>query len=82
MNSKLKSLFYVVLFAVLAHNGFGQVKEIDSIKLVIRTSKEDTNKVNSLLLLSKKYFNTYMIDLFLSSIYLVIKYLASLSKLI
>ena len=57
MNSKLKSLFYVVLFAVLAHNGFGQVKEIDSIKLVIRTSKEDTNKVNSLLLLSKKYFS-------------------------
>ena len=57
MNSKLKSLFYVVLFAVLAHNGFGQVKEIDSIKSVIRTSKEDTNKVNSILLLSKKYFS-------------------------
>ena len=57
MNSKLKSLFYVVLFAVLAHNGFGQVKEIDSIKSVIRKSNEDTNKVNSLLLLSKKYFS-------------------------
>ena len=57
MNSKLKSLFCVVLFAVLAHNGFGQVKEIDSIKSVIRTSNEDTNKVNSLLLLSKKYFS-------------------------
>ena len=57
MNSKLKSLFYVVLFAVLAHYGFGQVKEIDSIKSVIRTSKEDTNKVNSILLLSKKYFS-------------------------
>ena len=57
MNSKLKSLFYVVLFAVLDHNGFGQVKEIDSIKSVIRTSKEDTNKVNSILLLSKKYFS-------------------------
>ena len=57
MNFNLKSLCSFLLLAVIAHNSFGQLKEIDSIKLAIKSAKEDTNKVNSLLLLSKKYFN-------------------------
>jgi class 3 adenylate cyclase/tetratricopeptide (TPR) repeat protein len=57
MNFNLKSLCSFLLLAIIAHNSFGQLKEIDSIKLAIRSAKEDTNKVNSLLLLSKKYFN-------------------------
>jgi class 3 adenylate cyclase len=35
----------------------GQDRQIDSIKSVISKAQEDSNKVNSLLLLSKKYFN-------------------------
>jgi class 3 adenylate cyclase/tetratricopeptide (TPR) repeat protein len=57
MNFNLKSLCSFLLLAIIAHNSFGQLKEIDSIKLAIKSAKEDTNKVNSLLLLSKKYFN-------------------------
>jgi tetratricopeptide (TPR) repeat protein len=57
MNFNLKSLCSFLLLAIIAHNSFGQLKEIDSIKLDIKSAKEDTNKVNSLLLLSKKYFN-------------------------
>jgi class 3 adenylate cyclase/Tfp pilus assembly protein PilF len=57
MNFNLKSLCSFLLLAVIAHNSFGQLKEIDSIKLAIKSAKEDTNKVNSLLLLSKKHFN-------------------------
>jgi hypothetical protein len=57
MNFNLKSLSSFLLLAIIAHNSFGQLKEIDSIKLAIRSAKEDTSKVNSLLLLSKKYFN-------------------------
>ena len=57
MHFNMKSLLCCLLLSTLTLNGIGQDRQIDSIKSVISKAKEDTNKVNSLLLLSKKYFN-------------------------
>lgn len=57
MNFNLKGLLCCLLLALITYSGVGQDRQIDSIKSVISKAQEDSNKVNSLLLLSKKYFN-------------------------
>jgi class 3 adenylate cyclase len=57
MNFNLKGLLCCLLLALITFAGVGQDRQIDSIKSVISKAQEDSNKVNSLLLLSKKYFN-------------------------
>ena len=57
MNFNLKGLLCCLLLALITFAGVGQDRQIDSIKSVISKAQDDSNKVNSLLLLSKKYFN-------------------------
>ena len=57
MNFNLKGLLCCLLLTLVTLIGLGQDRQIDSIKSVISKANEDSNKVNSLLLLSKKYFN-------------------------
>ena len=57
MNFKLKAFILPIALVLISFDGLGQGKEIDSLKSVLRVAKDDTSKVNTLLLLSKKYFS-------------------------
>lgn len=46
------------LLMLLAVYGYAQEREIDSLVRLLRSSKDDTVKVNNLIILSKKYFNS------------------------
>ena len=56
MRVNLKCGVLLILFFVTALESVAQLSEIDSLKSVINNSKLDSNKVNALLILSKKYF--------------------------
>jgi adenylate cyclase len=51
---KVKKILFCFYFIFTALQGFSQDKEVDSLKAVIASAKEDTNKVISLIELSKR----------------------------
>ncbi|MCX6292507.1 MAG: tetratricopeptide repeat protein [Bacteroidetes bacterium] len=56
MNLRTYVCFLIII--LLYHDGDAQNKQIDSMKNVLSSAKEDTNKVNTLIELSKKYISS------------------------
>jgi class 3 adenylate cyclase/tetratricopeptide (TPR) repeat protein len=52
------SAFFIALLLFVAQPAVSQDRQIDSLKSVVGKSPEDTSKVNLLLILSKKHFNS------------------------
>jgi len=54
----VKKNFFLIFFVLLQLNSRAQDSYTDSLKQAIKTANDDTSKVNSLLLLCKKYFSS------------------------
>lgn len=52
-----KKYTLVFFFLLLANLGFGQTKEIDSLKTVLRKTNTDTTKINTQVALAKEYMS-------------------------
>lgn len=55
--AKFKVLVFILLVVTIAENDFAQNRKIDSLKLLLATANEDTNKVNILYHLGEEYWN-------------------------
>jgi serine phosphatase RsbU (regulator of sigma subunit) len=59
---KRSTYLLVFLLQLIAYRSYTQNREIDSLKNVLKTSREDTNKVNTLITLSKTAFYNDLYD--------------------
>lgn len=54
---KSKSIYYLFVIMILCQSAIAQQTKIDSLLILLKTAKEDTNKVNTLNVLSKELIN-------------------------
>ena len=59
MKSSIRNIFLLSFFLLYSFTTYAQTQWIDSLKKILLTQKEDTNKVTTLIRLSDSYVNSY-----------------------